>query len=69
MEHSTYLVQGMTCDHCARAVTDELTKITGVTGVTVDVETGQVVVASIAPLGDVAVGEAVDEAGYDLVRS
>jgi copper chaperone len=67
MTSTTYRVQGMTCDHCARAVTEEVTKIEGVTDVAVDVGAGQVTVTSSAPLGSDAVREAVDEAGYELV--
>ena len=67
MTNATYTVQGMTCDHCARAVTEELTKIDGVTDVSVDVAAGKVTVTSAQPLRDDAVREAVDEAGYELV--
>ena len=36
-ETHTYHVRGMTCGHCARAVTGELEALDAVTGVTVDV--------------------------------
>ena len=32
--YGTYAVTGMTCEHCVRAVTEELTRLGGVTGVT-----------------------------------
>ena len=48
----TFQVVGMTCDHCARAVTSELMAIGGVTEVSVDVPTGQVTVGSAQPLAD-----------------
>ena len=67
MTSTTYRVQGMTCDHCARAVTEEVTKIEGVTDVAVDVGAGQVTVTSSQPLTDDVVRDAVDEAGYELV--
>jgi copper ion binding protein len=67
MPDTTYTVTGMTCDHCARAVTEEVTKLEGVTDVAVDVAAGRVTVTSAAPLPADAVREAVDEAGYDLV--
>lgn len=67
MASTTYTVQGMTCDHCARAVTAEVTRIAGVTDVAVDVAAGRVTVSSDAPLSDEAVTEAVEEAGYELV--
>ncbi|BCN60443.1 cation-transporting ATPase [Rhodococcus hoagii] len=66
MEH-TYLVKGMTCQHCAAAVTEEISELSGVTSVDVDVDAGRVVVESESPLDTIAVAAAVTEAGYDLV--
>jgi copper chaperone len=63
---TTFTVRGMTCDHCVRAVTAELTAVPGVTGVTIDLATGVVDVTSDAPLPDEAVRAAVDEAGYEV---
>jgi copper chaperone CopZ len=66
---TTYHVTGMTCEHCVRAVTSELSKLPGVTSVHVDLAPGAtstVAVRSTAPLGRDAVAEAVDEAGYEL---
>ncbi|MCU1372720.1 MAG: copper chaperone [Actinomycetia bacterium] len=63
---TTFTVRGMTCDHCVRAVTAELTALPGVTGVTIDLATGVVDVTSDAPLPDEAVRAAVDEAGYEV---
>jgi len=61
-----YRVVGMTCDHCARAVTSELVGIAGVSEVSVDVPTGEVTVCSAQPLADSDVRAAIDEAGYQL---
>lgn len=66
MEH-TYLVKGMTCQHCAAAVTEEISELSGVTSVDVDVDSGRVVVESESLLDTIAVAAAVTEAGYDLV--
>jgi copper chaperone len=66
MTSVTYLVTGMTCEHCARAVSEELRVLDGVSGVSVDlVPDGQsaVTVASEAPLARAAVAGALDEAG------
>lgn len=63
---STYAVQGMTCDHCAGAVTEEVTKIPGVTDVAVDVAAGRLTVTSSEPVPASAVTEAVEEAGYEV---
>ena len=56
----------MTCDHCVSAVTQELSDITGVTKVSIDLASGQVTVESDAALDQAAVAAAVDEAGYAL---
>ena len=66
---STYTVSGMTCGHCVQAVSGELTKLPGVTDVTVDLASGTVTVTSDAPLSDDAVRAAIDEAGYELADS
>lgn len=67
VSESTYTVTGMTCGHCAAAVTEEITKLDGVHRVDVDVASGRVTVVSDAPLATGDVGAAVDEAGYQLV--
>ena len=66
----TYAVTGLTCEHCVRAVTDELAALPGVRDVGVELVVGStstVRVVSDAPLAESAVRDAVDEAGYTLV--
>lgn len=63
---TAYTVIGMTCDHCAHAVTAEIGQLEGVHHVDVDVATGAVTVASDRPLDAAAVAAAVDEAGYTV---
>jgi copper chaperone CopZ len=66
MMAATYQVSGMTCEHCVRAVTAELSDLAGVTGVTVDLVpdgTSAVTVSSETPLDGQAVAAALDEAG------
>jgi copper chaperone len=64
---STYTVKGMTCEHCVRSVTEEVSELPGVTGVDVDLASGQVTVSSDQPVDDAAVHAAVTEAGYQVV--
>jgi copper chaperone CopZ len=64
---NTYNVVGMTCDHCAHSVAREVAQVNGVDDVTVDLATGVVTVTSNADLDVAAIGDAVDEAGYELV--
>ena len=61
-----FLVAGMTCDHCKVAVTAEVAKVAGVTGVEVDLDTKLVQVRGDA-VDSAAVVAAIDEAGYDAV--
>ncbi|HZE33945.1 MAG TPA: copper ion binding protein [Actinoallomurus sp.] len=69
MVTTRYAVKGMTCEHCVAAVSAEVGRIDGVSGVDVDLATGAVTVTSADGLDDVAVREAVDEAGYEVVGS
>ena len=69
MTTTIYTVAGMTCGHCVSAVTEEVTKIAGVSDVQVDLASGAVSVASESPLDTAAVEEAVEEAGYELVTA
>lgn len=69
MTTTTLNVSGMTCEHCVKAVTEELTAVDGVQEVAVDLVAGgtsSVTVTSEGPLDDAAVRAAVDEAGYEL---
>jgi copper chaperone CopZ len=63
---STYRVAGMTCGHCARAITGEISALAGVCEVSVDLPTGAVTVCSQRELTRDEVAAAVDEAGYQL---
>ena len=65
---SRFTVVGMTCEHCVRAVHDELAALPGVHDVRVQLAGGAVTVTSEAPLEPAAVAAAVDEAGYALAE-
>ena len=66
MSTETYTVTGMTCDHCSRSVSAEVSAVAGVTAVDVDLGTGTVTVTSEQPVGTDRLREAVEEAGYTL---
>lgn len=66
---TSYAVTGMTCGHCESAVREEVSALAGVTAVDVSAATGRLVITSDAPLADEDVVAAVDEAGYQAVRS
>ena len=65
MTELRYSVPGMSCEHCRAAVSGEVSKVEGVTGVDVDLETKLVVVHGEA-VSDADVRAAIDEAGYDV---
>lgn len=62
----TFAVTGMTCGHCASAVSTELTSLTGVTDVRVELVAGgtsTVTVTSQERLDEAQVAAALEEAG------
>ncbi|HET7304242.1 MAG TPA: heavy-metal-associated domain-containing protein [Segeticoccus sp.] len=66
MTMKTYTVTGMTCGHCAHAVTEELSALPGVQEVQVDLVAGgdsAVTVTSEQELPRESVAGALDEAG------
>jgi copper chaperone len=63
---TSYPVTGLTCAHCAAAVTEEVGALPGVQDVAVDLAAGgtsTVTVTSEAPLEREQVAAALDEAG------
>lgn len=71
MSTQNFAVDGMTCGHCASAVTEELTALEGVTDVRVALVAGgtsAVTVDATRELTPAEVAAALDEAGnYSLV--
>ena len=68
MPISTFSVSGMTCEHCVRAVKQEVGEISGVTQVDVELGTpSTVTVQSTEPISHQDVVAAIDEAGYEVV--
>ena len=66
MSARTLTVAGMTCDHCVRAVTAEVSRIPGVERVDVDLVSGAVTVVSAEPVGLDVLAAAIEEAGYEV---
>jgi copper chaperone len=65
-----YRVEGMTCEHCVAAVSEELLALDAVTAVDIMLVAegpSRVAVQSLRPLAVGAVEEAIAEAGYRLV--
>ena len=66
MSTTTISVQGMSCGHCVAAVTNEVTKIDGVTGVEVELASGSVQISSSDPIDLATVAAAIEQAGYEV---
>jgi|CXWL01.1.fsa_nt_gi copper chaperone CopZ len=66
-EPRIFSVPGVTCGHCKQAIETELAGAAGVTSAVVDVDTKTVTVSGDA--NDEAIVAAIDEAGYDAVRT
>jgi copper chaperone len=64
----TFVVDGMSCGHCKVAITDEVSLISDVESIEVDLDTKLVRVRG-ADVDAHAVVSAIDEAGYDAVAA
>ena len=61
----TYVVAGMTCQHCVMSVREEVGEVSGVTSVDVDLDSGRLTVAGEG-FSDEQIATAVAEAGYEV---
>lgn len=66
MSVQTLTVGGMTCEHCAKSVTEELSELPGVSDVQVALDTGRVTLTAEEQISEEAASAAVREAGYAL---
>jgi len=66
---TTYVVTGMTCDHCVKAVTEEVGSLAGVTEATVDLASGALTVVSDGDVPFDEIERAVDDAGYTVAAA
>lgn len=68
MTTSQFRVPDISCDHCVRAITKEVTALAGVAQVTVDIPT-KVVTVNHADVASAQLVEAINEAGFDTVEA
>ena len=61
--HKTYTINGMTCEHCVKAIVEEVSALDGVDNVTVSLESGSMTIDSAEEIPFGKVADAVDEAG------
>ena len=69
MATAIFTATGMTCQHCVASVTKEVSELTHITSVAVDLATGTVTVESDAPIPADEVITAIDRAGYSAAES
>ncbi|MCM3689416.1 heavy-metal-associated domain-containing protein [Kocuria rosea] len=69
MTTTQFQVTGMTCGHCEMSVRQEVQEIPGVEFVEVSHQSGRLTVTSTELVDEAAVVAAVQEAGYQVVRS
>lgn len=71
MGTTTVKATGLTCNHCAMSVTEELEELAPVTGVSVEVVKGgesTVTIEHSEPLTEDQIDAAIAEAGFSVVR-
>ncbi|WP_330233883.1 heavy-metal-associated domain-containing protein [Nocardia sp. NBC_00508] len=61
---TTVTVTGMTCGGCAASVRDEISSVSGVGSVAVDLASGRVTVESAGPVERAELSAAIARAGY-----
>lgn len=61
------LVEGMSCGHCEKAVKNALGELDGVKNVLVNLDTKEVEVEG-ENLVDASITEAIEEAGYEVIK-
>ena len=66
MKTEEFNVPGVSCEHCVRAITDEVGTLEGVKQVQVDLQTKKVRVEATDQVSREQLVAAIDEAGYDV---
>ncbi|WP_318507383.1 heavy-metal-associated domain-containing protein [Bacillus sp. T3] len=61
------LIEGMSCDHCIKHVTNALTELNGVTNVDVNLKENFAILNANTEVKDEDIKFALDDAGYDVV--
>ncbi len=67
MQTEQFVVPGVSCQHCVRAVTSEVSKVAGVSAVQVNLDTKVVTVEHGDTVAPEAIVAAIKEAGYEEV--
>lgn len=68
MVEKTFIVPDVSCEHCVRAITSELSQIDGVQQVEVDIPTKIVTVRASDAVSDETLVAGLAEAGYEVAQ-
>lgn len=60
-------INGMSCEHCVRHVTNALNEIDGINDVSVDLKANKAIIEVISKVSDDQIISAIDDAGYEVV--
>lgn len=66
MVEKTFLVPDVSCEHCVRAITNELSQIEGIEQVKVDIPTKIVTVRASDAVADATIVAGLGQAGYEV---
>jgi len=69
MVEKQYQVPEISCEHCVRAITNELTSVPGVEVVNIDIPTKVVTVRHAETVTDEQIVATIAEAGYEVATS
>ena len=61
------LIEGMSCDHCIKHVTNALSDLDGVNNVEVNLAGNYAIITAANEVNDADISAALDDAGYDVV--
>jgi copper ion binding protein len=60
-------IEGMSCNHCVKHVTDALKAIEGVSKVEVSLKNGKAIIEAENTVSNAEIIDAVNDAGYDVI--
>jgi copper ion binding protein len=60
-------IEGMSCEHCVKHVTNALNELSGVENVDVNLSAGRAIIDYRGEIKDSDIKSAIDEAGYDVL--
>jgi Cu+-exporting ATPase len=60
-------IDGMTCMHCVKTVTEKLNDLEGISSTTVNLEEKHAIVNSDSPVDEALVTQVITDAGYKVV--